>query len=93
MRITISILLAGIALAGCRATRSHEVTREEAIEIARGPADSIPGNDLAATHPVVRDGGPIWIVRFERSDGASGGSVQVDVDKQTGRVISAMAEQ
>ena len=94
MRLTSKLtVLAALVLYGCQQAPQRDLTREEAIELARGPADRIPGNDLSITHPVVHDGGTIWIVRFEPPEGMSGGAVQVEINKRTREVLSAMAEQ
>lgn len=93
MKPVTKFLFSALLLTGCQRAPQGELTPEEAIELARGPADRIPGNDLSITRPVVRDGGTIWIVRFEPPEGMSGGAVQVEIDKSTRRIISAMAEQ
>lgn len=87
------VLLGWLLLAGCNGAETQgELSQEQAIEIARNHI-SRHGVRLDHTRPLVRDNGSTWTVRFEPPPDQLGGGSQAEIDKQTGRVISARAEQ
>jgi hypothetical protein len=86
-------LLTVLALTGCHQAPQGELTREEAIELAREyAAREMPGTNLAGP-PVVRESPSAWIVRFDPPAGFAGGATQVEIDKRTRHVIKAFGEQ
>jgi hypothetical protein len=94
MRLTSKLtFLAALLLTGCQRAPQGELTREEAIELAREyAAREMPGTNLAGP-PVVRESLSAWIVRFDPPAGFAGGATQVEIDKRTRHVTKAFGEQ
>ena len=82
-------LLVVFTLTACSLVSPSELSREDAIELARQHVSFEPTSTAADTDS--RQGRPVWVVTFRRADGSHGGLGQfaeVTLDRRTGGLVT-----